>query len=91
MRDFSSSIHQELCEVPWDFSCLFFLLVVQLRMVAQELVHGVSGWSVDIDLCKHRETGSVLLLRKLFNFCVGAWLLLSELIAGESQNLKAFA
>lgn len=60
-------------------------------METQKLVHGVGIGSVDVYLCKHGEASAVLLLCKLLNLLVGARLLVAELVAGESEDLKAFA
>lgn len=60
-------------------------------METQKLVHRVGGGPVDVYLGEHGEASAVLLLCHLLDFLVGARLLLAELVAGESEDLKAFA
>lgn len=73
-------VDDELCEIPLDgidqSSALFFLQVLEKWM-------GV--FSVDVNLIEQIEV-DLAILNEALNFFGIAWLLMTELITGESEN-----
>ena len=57
-------------------------------LVFEKLIQGVCVFAVDLDLLESRKLRAVIELAKLVNRLVGTGSLLSELIAGEVENLK---
>ena len=80
------SLNEELDEVPGD---LVDSSIVLLEGVgSEELVQRVSVLSVDLDLGEQLVLGSITLSEGL-DVSLTAWLLLTELVARESEDLKS--
>ena len=60
-------------------------------LLLQELVQGICILAVDLDLLETRELGAEVQLAELMDAFIGARSLLSELVAGEVENLEALA
>ena len=74
-------IHQELCKVPRDVSTL------KAGVSSKVIVGLMSVGSLDVDFAHHGEGDSVL-IDEFLNVLWGSWLLATELVAGEAQDLQ---
>ena len=86
-NDLALSVHKELCEVPWNLTGNFILCVVKLAVDSEELVNGISIFSVDVAFLEHLPFCAES-LRECFDLCVGPGLLLAELVARKSKNFE---
>ena len=80
--------HQELCEVPRHDFRAPRLLVMEAASPAQVAEDLIGVLSVDVTLREHGENHPVALASVLLDFQVGAWLLISELVAGEGEYFE---
>ena len=60
-------------------------------LLLQELVQGICILAVDLDLLEAGELGAEVHLAELMDAFIGARSLLSELVAGEVENLETLA
>lgn len=78
-------VNQKLLKVPLDT-----FEAQQTRLLTfQKFVNWVSFRAVDIDLLHDREGDTIVQLTELTNFFIGAWFLMAELVARETNNFKA--
>ena len=77
-------IKQEFREIPFDVSSLQRWVVSQVLVACESLI------TVNVTFLKYREQ-NIVFGYKLKDFIWWTRLLLSELVAWERQNLKAFA
>ena len=80
--------NDELGEVPGNDTCLTRVFVVELAVATQVIEHFIRVFTVNVALGKHGELGTVIFLSKLFDLLIGTRLLLSKLVAGESQYFE---
>ena len=80
-------LHQKLDKIPADLLHRPVSLL-ELAVSPQELIERVSVLSVDLDLGEQLVLGSITLSEGL-DVSLTAWLLLTELVARESEDLKS--
>ena len=88
-NDLALLVDEELGEVPRDLSSHILLFIVELAILAQELVNGVCVRPIHLNLGEHGEPDSQS-HSCLLNLLVGAGLLVFELVAWERQNFETF-
>ena len=86
--DFSLLVDKEFCEVPWDFTGLLLLSIVERTIHTQKLVNRVCISTVHINLWKHWEFYVISLFCPVFDFSICPRFLALELITRESKDLK---
>jgi hypothetical protein len=79
-------VDDELGEVPLDFSGFFFAWLFGLK----PLVEVIGTIAVDFDFGEHREGYVVLRFGEFGDLCIGAGLLVAELVAREAEDGYAF-
>ena len=84
-HDVAFAIQEELFKVPFDvaFGSRLGIDAGQIAIQRASLAFGVV---VDVDLVKHIEGHLVLARAELLDLFVGAWLLTTELIAGDTDD-----
>ena len=75
-------VDEELGEVPGD------VLAFEVRVLAEVLEGRVGGGTVDINFGHGLEFDAILLL-EILDLFIRAWLLVTELVGGVSNNLEA--
>ncbi len=77
-------VHEELGEVPGNFLYFLLFFVVEFWIDSDELEDFVRIGAIDFGLFEEWEFSVVKISNELFDFLVGAWFLVHELVAGES-------
>jgi hypothetical protein len=83
--DLTRTINQELLEVPGDIGGFTFAWLVRPKPAVQR----GGGVAIHLDLCEHGEVRVVLRRSEFKDLGIGARLLATELITGESEDVEA--
>lgn len=83
-------VHDELGKIPGDFLGEVCLWIIELTVVSKEGIDWMGVFSIDFDFFHERELATVLVSHESFNLLRSAWLLLSELVAREADDLETF-
>ena len=84
--NFPVAIDQKLSKVPWNFTGLLFLRVVQRWVWSKVVVCVMSILSIHFNLLCERELDTILSTSKGIDFFGGTWLLTSKLVAREPDD-----
>lgn len=81
-------IEHEFGEVPRNYRCLIGGFIIELAIVSQIAVKGMSGRPIDLNFLEERKVHLEIFLYELFDVPFATFFLAEELVAWESEYLK---
>lgn len=91
MNDIALFVDKKFSKIPRNYFCLFCFWVKERAVISEINKQRMCVISINFNLLHDRELGIKIFVHEFMNFFGGTIFLTEELIAWESQNLKALS